>query len=371
MLNRERLLHRFTELVAIDSPSLGERDMADELIRQIRALGLEVYEDGAGQKLGGNAGNLIVKLPGTIDAPARLFSCHMDTVEPSRGKRAVLHPDGKITSNGTTVLGADDLAGLSAILEAVTVILEEGLPHPPLELVFPVAEELHTLGSHALDFSRLAAKEAYVLDMNGPLGTAALMAPSIISFTASIHGRAAHAGMAPEEGIHAIKIAAAAIGKIAVGHVDKYTTANIGSISGGTTTNIVPPECVITGEVRSFRHENALEQMAEIKRILLETAAAWGGSADVEEIVRMKAYQVAEDAPVVRRLVRACGQLGLTPNLSKTFGGSDNNAFSAHGISGIVIASAMYQIHTCQEYTNVEELCRLAELTLALMSDPE
>lgn len=371
MLNRERLLQHFTQLVAIDSPSLQERNMADELIRRIRALGLEVQEDSAGQNLGGNAGNLIVKISGTMDAPGRLFSCHMDTVEPSRGKKAILHPDGKITSDGTTVLGADDLAGLAAILEAVTVILEDRLPHPPLELVFSIAEELHTLGSHALDFSNLEAKEAYVLDMHGSLGGATLMAPTIVSFTAVIHGKAAHAGMAPEEGIHAIKIAADAISKIPVGHVDDCSTANIGSISGGNTTNIVPPECTITGEVRSFRHKNALARMDEITAILEETAAAWGGSVEVESIVRMKAYQVAEDAPVVQRLARACGQLGVTPRLGKTFGGSDNNAFSAHGISGIVIASAMHQIHTCQEYTDVEELFGLAQLTLMLMTDPE
>ena len=370
MLNRQRLLDCFAGLAAIDSPSLGEREMADALTRRLHALGLEVEEDSAGRILGGNAGNLIVRIPGTVEAPVRLFSCHMDTVEPSRGKQVIFHPDGTITSGGDTVLGADDLAGLSAILEAVTVILEDHLPHPPLELVFPVAEELHTLGSHALDFSRLEAKEAYVPDMDGSLGTAALRAPSIISFTAVIHGRAAHAGMAPEAGIHAIKIAAEAVSKISVGHVDEYTTANIGSISGGTTTNIVPAQCTLTGEVRSFRHENALARMAEIRNILEDTAAAWGGRAEVEEVVRMKAYQVEEDAPVVRRLVRACEKLGLTPNLSQTFGGSDNNAFSAHGISGIVIASAMHRIHTCQEYTTEAELYQLAELILELMTDP-
>lgn len=370
-INQSRLIRCFTDLVSIDSPSYGERAMADELTRRLRALGLAVKEDNTSAAIGGTAGNLIVKVPGTVDAPPLLFSSHMDTVEPSRGKRAVLHQDGRMTSAGDTVLGADDVSGLSALLEALTVIVENQLPHRPLELIFPVAEEAYTIGSRQLDFSQLEAKEAYVLDMSGPVGAAALKAPSILYFKATVQGRAAHAGMAPEAGVHAIKIAADAITHIKTGTVDADTTVNIGTISGGLATNIVPEVCMVEGEVRGFRHDITLQRFAEVTAAFQTAAEHLGGSVQLEHVIRTVAYSVEPDAPVVQRHLRCCTQNGIPCVLTKTFGGSDNNTFSEHGISGIVLASAMHQSHSTEEYTTVDDLTALAELTLSLMLDTE
>jgi tripeptide aminopeptidase len=370
-IDQNRLVDTFCRLVSIDAPSLDERAMADHLTAQLNSLGIQVREDDAGKKLGGTAGNLIATVPGSLPGAPLLFSAHMDTVEPSRGKRAQVHPDGRITSAGDTVLGADDAAALAVILEALTVLKVENIPHRTLELVFPVAEEPYTIGSHQLDATQLQAKEAYVLDMDGAIGTAALMAPSILYFKATIQGRASHAGMAPEAGIHAIAVAAQALTQLKQGHVDDLTTVNIGTIQGGLATNIVPETCTLEGEVRGFDHQLALDHLAEIVKIFQDCAAQAGATVDIHQEVRTVAYWEPEGSPVVRRFLRACEKTQIPPVLSKTFGGSDNNTFQQRGIHGIVLSSAMFMAHSTREYTTIPDLVHLAELTLALMTDPE
>ena len=368
-VNRGRILSRFQQLVAIDAPSYQERQMADELIRQLSALGLTVLEDQAGQAIGGNCGNLIVKIPGTLALPPLLFSGHMDTVAPAKGKRAQVHPDGTITSQGQTVLGADDVSALTAILEALTVIQEDRLPHRPLEIVFAVAEEPYTIGSHQLDFSQLTAKEAYVLDKDGDIGTAALQAPSILYFQAQFVGKAAHAGMTPELGVHAIQAAAKAVDRIPMGHVDQRTTINVGTIQGGLATNIVPDSCTLEGEIRGFDHEAALQSLRQVEKLCQDSAAEVNAQVEFQYEIHTVAYCHSTDAPAAQRFTRVCQGLGLSAQLGCIFGGSDNNTFAEHGIQGLVLASAMHQCHSCQEYTSIQELEQLCSLTLALMTD--
>ena len=366
-VNQKRLTDSFLSLVRIDSPSYEERAMADEITRRFQKIGLPVEEDEAGRKLGGNAGNLIVRVPGTCALPPLLFCSHMDTVEPSRGKQPVVHDDGTITSAGDTVLGADDLAGAAAIIEAVTVILENDLPHRPLELVFPVAEECYTRGSHQLNVTSLQAREGYVFDLAGEPGCIALQAPTILYFKAAFHGRAAHAGECPENGIHAIQAAASAVAKTQNGHVDDVTTVNIGTIHGGAGVNIVPDSCVVEGEVRSFQHESALKRYAQIRETFDACAESYGAAAEHVHEIRTVAYRIPADHPAVLRMQRACGQLGLTMRPVITFGGSDGNTFNERNITTLVAANAMHEIHTCSEYTCVSELEKTAELVLSLM----
>ena len=370
-INEKRLIDNFMSLASIDSPTYGERMVADEILRRLQALGIQAEEDRAGEALGGNSGNLIARVPGTIEASPLLFCAHMDTVEPSRGKKPVLSGDGTISSAGDTVLGADDLGGVSEILEALTVILEEGLPHRPLELVFPVAEEAYTRGSHQLDLGKLEAKEGYVLDLAGRPGGVAHQAPTILYFRATFCGKAAHAGECPERGIHAIAAAAKAVASVQNGHVDGETTVNIGTIHGGTGVNVVPESCVVEGEVRSFRHESALSRYEKIRESFLSAAGESGAKVEMEDEVRTVAYLVSEESPVYQRLGRACRKVGLSLHPVRTFGGSDANTFNEKGIHSLVVANAMYQIHTCGEYTHVQELCRAADLVLELMLDRE
>ena len=375
MINAERLLAEFQTLVSFDCESFHEGAIKEYLKAKLLSLGLTVTEDDAAAKLGSGAdgaGNLLGRLKGKEEGAPLLFCAHMDTVAPGRGKRAVFHPDGRITSGGDTVLGADDAAGLAAILEALTVIRERDLSHPELEILFPVAEEPYCRGTSVFDFSQLRARTAYVLDLTGEIGTAAVRAPSILSVEIRVTGKAAHAGFEPEAGINALSIAARALAALPTGHVNEDTTVNFGVIGGGTGKNVVPAEVHILGEIRSLRHEAALEQADAIRRVFAREAESLGGAAKVEVTEEIRAYAIGEDEPAVRRYRASLASLGWGEGkFITTYGGSDNNRFAAHGIRGIVTACAMFDVHSTHEYTDIESLARSAELTLRLMTMEE
>ena len=368
-INKDRLTADFLSLTTGSAESLDERRAADLLTEKLKMIGFSVSEDDAGQKLGGNAGNLYGFLKGTIPGLPLLFSAHMDTVKPGENKHPVLHEDGTITSDGTTVLGADDAAGIVEILEGIRSAREAGLPHRDIEILFPVAEEIYIQGSGVFDFSRIHAKEAYVLDMSGEVGSAAVRAPSLISFQVTVKGKASHAGFAPKNGIHAIAAAAQAIARLPQGLIDDETTCNIGTITGGTAKNIVPEQCTCTGEVRSFSHEQALLQIANIRQAFSDAADACGALFAMETKEILRSYSVSGDEAVVRRFQRACKELGLAWNLRSTFGGSDNHNFLKAGIRGIVLSSGMQHVHSTEEFVSVEELVRGAALVAALIQD--
>ena len=367
-INQVRLVDEFTKLVSIDSPSYAERQMGDYVKSRLIKLGMTVIEDDAGEKIDGDCGNIYGYLKGNIETKPLMFCAHLDTVEPSKGKEAVLNKDGTITSRGNTVLGADDLAGVASILEALTAIVEKNLRHGPLEVLFTVAEEVYCKGSAVFDFAKVLSEEVYVLDLEGRVGTAANMAPSILSFTARICGKSSHAGFAPQKGIHAIAAAADAVSMIPMGQINEETTVNVGMIKGGGATNVVPDSCVVKGEVRGLDHEQALRQADLVKNQFERSAFAVGGTVEFELVTVSKAYKTPEGHPVVARFESACNALGLPVMLTKTMGGSDNNVIAQSNITGIVLANAMNRCHARDEFTTVEELAKSAALTLALMT---
>ena len=367
LTNKERLIEQFTRLITIDSPTLGERQIADYLKSELTALGLTVQEDDAGERLGGTSGNLYGFLEGDSSLPPLLLGSHMDTVEPSSGKRAILE-NGVLHSEGSTVLGADDCSGIAAILETLRVIQEQKLNHRPVEVLFTIAEEIYCKGAEQFDFSRVRSKEAYVLDYSGPAGTAAYQAPTILSFTAVVHGLASHAGFAPHKGIHAVQAAASAVAALKLGQIDSDTTLNIGTIQGGKGNNVIPDLCTVTGEIRSYSHETALSLAEKVHKQFETSAAAFGATVEFEEKLGCRAYETPKDHPVIERFQRACREINLPGTLEKTFGGSDNNVFAQNGITGLVVSSAMYQCHSLEEYAPVEEMIQLAELTRLLIT---
>ena len=370
-IDQERLIQTFLALTEGSAESLDERRVADLLTGWLREMGFAVCEDDAGERLHGNAGNLYAVWEGTIPGEPLLLSAHMDTVAPGKNKKPLLHPDGTITTDGTTVLGADDAAGLTEILEGIRAVRDAGLPHRTVELLFPVAEEIYIRGSSIFDFSRIRARQGYVLDMSGDVGSAAIQAPSLISYCVTVQGRASHAGFAPENGIHAVAAAARAVARLPQGKVDPETTCNLGTISGGTARNIIPEQCVCTGEIRSFSHEQALRQIAEIKTAFTEEAESCGASVRMETTEILHSYRIEESAPVVQRFLRVCKQQELPGILRTTLGGSDNHNFLKAGISGIVLSCGMYRVHSTEEFTRVEELVRGAALVAGLLTDAE
>lgn len=370
-MESNRLYETFKELTAIYSPTFQEQDFCCLLKKKLTALGIPYEEDNAGSKISGNCGNLYGFLPGKNPENPILFSAHMDTVEPAAGKESVLHQDGRITSGGGTILGADDVAGITIILEALTRLLESKIPHRSIELLFPVAEERYCAGSAVADYSKLHAKEAYVLDLGGPIGTAANAAPTILSFTVTVQGKAAHAGFAPRDGIHAILAASKAIANIPLGEPKPGVTCNIGVISGGKAGNIIPEICTVTGEIRSLSHSAVLEQWETVRSIFENEAKSVGASATFAHRCEITAYETAMDSAVVRRFKRACEATKLPCHISATLGGSDGNNFALHGIESLVIACSMHEVHSTREYADIHEMEQCVRLVMNLMKEEE
>ena len=374
MVNEERIRKAFTELVVYDSESFREKQIGEEVARRLRALGLEVTADEGTDKAflethPESHPNIYALLKGNAPGEPVLFSSQLDTVSPGVGKRAVIDEDGTIRPAGDTVLGADDVAGIVSILEALAVLRESGAAHPDIEVLITPAEEPFCEGSQYFDFSMVRSKTAYVLDLTGPIGTAAVAAPTIFSFTAEIRGKAAHAGFAPETGINALTITAEALRQIPTGHVGPGTTVNIGTITGGTANNIVPESVRLTGEVRSLDHEEAVRKMREIFEVFDSAARNAGGAAFCRQDEQsIRAYRVDSDARVIRRFERACEAEKLDCRLIDTLGGSDANRMNEVGIPAIVAACAMQSVHSTAEYTRVSDLRKSAELALRLMT---
>jgi len=370
MINKERLTNLFIELTAIDSPTFDERAMLDRLLEKFRGLGIFAREDDRASAIGSTAGNLYAYVEGDDSLPPILLSAHMDTVEPSKGKKAIPRPDGKITSDGRTVLGADDVSGIAVILETLTVLKESGLRHRPIEILFDAAEEAYCAGIKKFDLSTIKSREAYIFDLSGPVGRAAFRAPSILSFRMEFRGRAAHAAFSSENGIHAIKAAADAVANIHCGRVDDVTV-NVGTIKGGDADNIVPDNCVVTGEVRGFSDEAARKRLSEIQVTARYSAEKYGAESFFETKTLCVAYRVDKDTPVAKRFLKACEAVGLNGELVSTYGGSDNNYLVNHGIPGLVVAAGMNDCHSRAEFTSVSELERAANLALALVLTEE
>ena len=367
MVNINRILENFKAMVSLDSPSHDERLVCEYLKKYLKSIGIDAVEDNAGEKSGGTTGNLYAYISGDSSLEPLLFSAHMDTVEPSHNKCAVIHEDGKITSKGDTVLGSDDIAGLVSIIEALTVIFENKLSHRPIELLFTVSEETHCGGSAFFDYSRLKSKQAYVFDMDGEIGGAAYKAPTILSYRAKFIGESAHAAFAATEGVHAIKPAALAVSKIPCGAIAEGMTANVGVIQGGKATNIVPDLCEINGEIRSFDDSKVMNAFNEVEEICKTSAKEFGAEVEIEYEIGVKAFNTDENGELVNRFKSCCTALGLSGELFETFGGSDCNVFAQYGVEGIVVAAGMNNCHAVNEYTSVDELEKAARLALELM----
>ena len=369
VLSKNRITEKFLELTRIDSESFNERKMADALKVELKDLGLTFSEDDAGEKTGGNAGNILAFFEGNASYEPILLSAHMDTVVPGNSKKAILGEDGIIRSDGTTVLGSDDLAGVTEILEGIRRVKESGKDHRSVEILFTVAEEAYTRGAAVFDYSKIKSREAYCLDLSGDVGDAVIKAGSLISFTIKVTGRASHAGFEPEAGINAIAVAANAIAGIKQGRVDEESALNIGTISGGSARNIVPEECLVSGEIRSYNHEKALSLYEKVKAVFDEEAKNAGAESEADFTIHIKAYEVNEEDSTVKRFVKVCNELNLPGNLKSTLGGADCHQFNANGIKGIVLSCGMENVHTRDEYIKTDNLLAGAKLVEKLITE--
>jgi len=356
MINSDRLLTTFLDLVQIDNPSGDEAAIAAHVRGLLEALGLAVEEDGIH--------NLLARVPG--QGEPLLLNAHMDSVSPCHGVRPLV-ADGVVRSSGDTVLGADDLAGVAAIIEGLESTLERGGPHRAAELLFTVQEEVGLAGAAAFDTAKLRAREGVTLDSGGDFGGITIAAPSQDSLHAVVTGRAAHAGVAPERGLNAIVVAGRGLAAMPLGRIDEETTANIGIIRGGDATNIVPARVELWGEARSQSREKLAAQVRAMVAALESAAGAAGGSAQVTVTRKYDAYRLAEDLPIIRRIVAALGAIGCQPTFHISGGGSDVNILSQRGIQIANVSVGYREIHSTGEYIAVADLERSAELVARLL----
>ena len=368
MVNEKRLVESFMELVKIDSISREERNLADFLVEKLEDLGLEVTVDQAGEKAKSNSGNIIARLKGNIkEATTIMFSAHMDTVVPGNNIKPICEGD-KVVSNGKTILGADDKAAIAALLEALRIIKENNIPRGDIEIVFSICEEIGLLGAKNLDISSLNARMAFILDSGGQVGEIINSAPSQNSLKIIFHGKSAHAGSNPEEGINAIQIAGFALSRMKLGRIDEETTVNIGIISGGKATNIVPDEVTLEGEVRSRNEEKLEKYTKKLKQTAEDTAQEFKAKAEVKINREYYCYNLSTDNQVIKIAMKAAKDMGLEPELRPSGGGSDANVFSKKGFPSVVLAIGMEKVHTVNEYILVKNLKKTAEYVLSIIN---
>ena len=316
MINRDRIVKTFCELVQIDSPSGEEEEMAVDMVRRLEALGLSTVRD--------SYGNLIANMGQPADL---ILSAHLDTVEPGRGIKPIVEGD-RIVSDGTTIVGGDCKAAIAVILETLESMKEDGTPHINYEVVLTREEETGLMGARNLDFSLITGKEAIIFDGEGPVSTITSASPTYIGFEVDITGRAAHAGIEPEKGISAIRIAAEIITRLPQGRLDGETTFNIGAIEGGSVRNAVPEKTLVTGEYRSTSVETLDSLSIQISDVVKEVQALYP-EAVIEENQHseFETYRITEDDVTLQRIKKAMQSLGLEPTMVSSGGGTDGNIF--------------------------------------------
>jgi tripeptide aminopeptidase len=375
MINSERLAVEFARLAAIASPSLGEGEIARYLLERFRQLGAEVVMDDAGERAGGECGNLIARFPSSgRESEPLMLSAHMDTVEPCAGVEPLLR-DGVFTSAGETVLGADDKAGIAELIEAFEVVREQGIPRGPVEVVITIAEEVGLLGAKLLDPGKLTSRRGLALDTSG-VDRVIHKAPCANKLRFEVVGREAHAGIAPEKGISAIEVAARAIAAMHLGRIDEETTANIGSIEGGQATNIVAKRVVVEGEARSHDTAKLARQTAHMVACFEGAARDLSKVIGGELVVPEAKAEVISDyprmavdirAPIIRLVETAASRLGRTIEVRAAGGGSDANIFNGHGIETVILGTGMTNVHSVDESVRVEDMVRVAELLVEII----
>ncbi len=363
-----RVLELFTELVAIPSPPGEERAVADRVSDELRSMGLEPVEDDAARRVGGSMGNIIARIPasgGRSGTP--IFLCaHLDTVPPTAPIEPLVD-EGVVRNARPTILGADDKAAVAVMLEAARRILEDGRACAGVELVFTPKEETGLEGAKALDLDRVGARLGFVFDHAGSIGEVVAAAPSSTALDATFRGRAAHAGMHPEEGRSAILAAGRAIADLRLGRVDAETTANVGKITGGTARNIVPDRCEVELEARSHDERKLAELVRETTETLVFAAALADCEVDVRVEEKYGAYRLRPEDEPLALAFRALAAAGFHPRPIAAGGGADANVFNARGRPCANLANGMARIHSADEHIAVADLEAMVDVTLRLV----
>jgi tripeptide aminopeptidase len=364
---REQLVNDFVRLCEIESPSRRERAMADAVTADLRALGLEVEEDASRTETGSDAGNLLARIPGPPDARTILLCAHLDTVPLDAPVQVERTEEGLLRNRNEAIVGADNKAAVAVILATARRLLADGAPPVGVEILFTTCEELALAGAKAFDVGKLESDFGFVYDHASPIGELIVAAPTYFSVEARFHGKAAHAGLAPEQGHNAIEAAAAAIASLKFGRLDDITTSNVGRIIGGTASNVVAERCNVQCEARSIDHERAAAVAGEIVDAMTQAATdrACDVEIDVQELFR--GFKIPKSATSVAIASRALEDVGIEPRPISTGGGSDANSFVARGFECLNLANGTEAAHQPDERVTVHALETMLDVSLALV----
>ncbi|UXR85742.1 M20/M25/M40 family metallo-hydrolase [Staphylococcus felis] len=367
MINESRLIQTFIDLVQINSETGHEQIIQPILKQKFQELGVNVVEDNAKNETGFGANNLICTLPSTEAHHDKIyFTSHMDTVTPGNNIKPIIKEDGYIYSDGSTILGADDKAGLAVIFEVIEVIQEHNIPHGQIQFVITVGEESGLVGAKALRADDLDADYGYAIDSSVPVGDITIGAPYQMKINAQIYGKKAHAST-PHHGMSAIKIASTAIHNMKLGQIDHETTANIGRFEGGGPTNVISDLVTIWAEARSHSKEKIYQQTKHMKETFEQTAQSYGCSAKVETSLSYPGFIVDQSESVIQNAVAAAKKIGLSSNLGIAGGGSDGNIINQFNIPTVILGVGYEHIHTTEERISKQSLTKLAQFVLSII----
>jgi tripeptide aminopeptidase len=362
---RERLVSEFVRLCEIASVSKDERAMADAVTAELGSLGLEVEEDASRSETGANAGNLLARIPGPEGARSILLCAHLDTV-PLDAPVEVVDVEGVLQNRNDAILGADNKAAVAVILAVARRLVEAGAP-VGVELLFTTCEELALRGAKAFDLGALRSEYGFVFDHATPIGELIMAAPTYFSIEGRFRGKAAHAGLCPEQGHSAIEAAAAAVASTRFGRLDAQTTANVGRIEGGSASNVVAERCYLQCEARSTDHERAGETATAIVDAITEAASDRECDVEIHVEELFRAYRVPRGATAVEVASRALEGVGIEPRPISTGGGSDANVFQARGFMCLNLANGTQAAHQPDERVTVDALETMLDVALGIV----
>ncbi|MCX8056012.1 MAG: M20/M25/M40 family metallo-hydrolase [Ignavibacteria bacterium] len=363
MFEPEEIKDLFISLAKIEGLSKNERNVNEFIKNFLTNYGLPVFEDNANSIDGGNSGNLICKINGGGDF---VLLAHMDTVSSTAQLNPVIE-NGKITTDGNSILGADNRAGITAILYALKKSIEKNNSLKPFTIAFTICEETTLSGSKNIELDD-KIKMGFVFDSHLDPGNFIIKSPGALMFTISVKGKPAHAGIEPEKGINAIECSAKSIARIKQGRIDEETTLNFGKIMGGKATNVVPSLVNIEGEIRSFKIEKVETQFEIVNKIFQEEADKIGCSINIESQWDFKPYRINPESEVYQRINRAIRAIGLEPKEAFSFGGSDANSLNARGIQAVNIGIGAKNPHSNKEYILIEHLIQASKIAYQLMN---
>jgi tripeptide aminopeptidase len=356
---KARLADLFADLCRISSPFGHERECADRVIAELRGMGVTAEEDARG--------NVLARMRGRSERSI-LLCAHLDTVDTDVAVEPVI-VDGGWENANAGILGADNKAAVAVILEVARRVSVEGSP-VGLELLFTVSEENGLEGAKAFDVSQLRSDFGFVFDHATPIGGVVTASPTYFRLEAEFHGKAAHAGIRPEDGRSAVLAAARAIAAMPLGRIDPQTTANVGSIRGGVgSTNVVPDRCRLLAETRSLDPERVEAVVAAIVDTLQDAAAASECDVDVVSEKLFTGFRVKPAAPELVAAEGALRACGYEPERIQTGGGSDANAFQVAGFACINVANGTERNHEPTERVSVAALEGMLDVVLALLDE--